>query len=211
MAKYSRDTLKRLSKLRLYRLRTGKKPPTLLTGKVEPIPDDKPHLKSIDNRFDLFLTFTIEDCVSLLRRILPYWINHQSKYAYEAGLITLDIRWWLTVLCYKSDRQTPPIPSDLIGIWGWVLNFEKALKREKTTTKRKTGKTKKPSMTELVRMLVDGNPKITFQKCQERINAALNLQGETTAPGSIRNALSKAKNTWKLKVFEVFSLFFWDL
>jgi len=125
MTKHNQSTLERKAKVR--RRKAGTKTGTLLTGKVEPIPDDNPRLKSIDDRLDLFHTTTIESCCAVLKKILPYWSRHQQVYAYEAKLILLDIRWWLVMLRRRDGRKIPPIPSDFLGIWDWITTVEKVL------------------------------------------------------------------------------------
>ncbi|MFH1882080.1 MAG: hypothetical protein ABIL62_05145 [Planctomycetota bacterium] len=96
-------------------------PETILTGITEPTPDNKPDLKSIDIRSELFFVKNISDCVKLLLTELPYWALNETKYPDDAAVVEESVYYYLRALSYKGTAMLPPVPRGLNLLMGWVL------------------------------------------------------------------------------------------
>lgn len=87
------------------------RPKTFLTGIIEPTPDNKPALKAIDHRFEMFSAKTIPDCIEILsREIIPYWWKYKAKYPCEYKEIAEAIYYWLIARNARCDKLLPAIP-----------------------------------------------------------------------------------------------------
>ena len=84
---------------------------TLLTGKVEPIPDNKPALKVDDHYWKMFSAKTIPDCIRILAKdIIPYWWKYKTKYPCEYKEIAEIIYYWLIARSVRCDKMLPFVP-----------------------------------------------------------------------------------------------------
>jgi len=101
--------------------KTDKKSKTVLTGIIEPIPDNRPGWKADDLKLSMFSPKTVSDCIDLLRRDLWYWVKNQSKYPDEAADVAHSVKYHLARLAGKSEAALPPIPSTIHGLHSWVL------------------------------------------------------------------------------------------
>lgn len=97
------------------------KPETILTGITGPTPDNKPDLKSIDIRSELWFVKDISECVALLLTELPYWCENETKYPDDAAMVEKSVYYYLTVLSAKFKTILPPLPHGLNLIMSWVL------------------------------------------------------------------------------------------
>jgi hypothetical protein len=88
-----------------------------------------PILRFHEDTESLVDILTVKDCITHLKKILPYWIEYQfvSPKSDILADMTHTIRCWLTKVRHDSNQKLPPIPSDLIGMADWVPDVEKVL------------------------------------------------------------------------------------
>ena len=81
---------------------------------------------------------TLKDCITHLKKILPYWIEYEfvSPKSDILAQMTHTIRCWLIKVCHNSNQKLPPIPPDLIGMVDWITGVEKIL--DGGTTRKET-------------------------------------------------------------------------
>ena len=72
---------------------------------------------------------TLKDCITHLKKILPYWVECQWMFPKSDILadMTHTLRCWLTKVRHDYEEQLPPIPPDLIGMVDWISDVEKML------------------------------------------------------------------------------------
>jgi hypothetical protein len=122
----------------------------------------------------LLKTETIQDGITILKEILPYWITHQHDYPIQAEYLLAVTRYWLVAYRSISDREIPPIPSDLLGIQDWITDVERALakvnteEQSKPLTMKDWGKILELSPNKLREIRQSKNPKYHFQQVSPR-------------------------------------------
>lgn len=163
---------------------------TLLTGNTY-APPDRPDLKAMNIKADMFCSKTVSNAVRVLLTDLFYWVENQLKYPEEAAGVAQAVRYHLTRLADKNPEIIlPPIPSSITGLMRWVLFVEsyfinQSIKDEWEATVEAVCRSVKKYMTvkqviPIAEKIITKNRHLTQSKLRE------------LAGGCSKNTLSKA-------------------
>ena len=147
-----------------------------------------PILRFHDDTESLMGLLTLKDCITHLKKILPYWIEYQfvSPKSDILADMTHTLRCWLIKVRHDSNQKLPPIPPDLIGMMDWIPGVEKMLtggttlkETDYTAQEQRSKYIKEPAVTERKTELViepTGKPQKSGPKVKYTSEKIKNMQ-----------------------------------